>query len=170
MYKINPSEPTDFFPLVRLLKLAKYQTLDIGGSKVVTNFISAVAENGDIAGVVGLETYDYNALLRSLAVDKCYEDKGAAEALVKKVEDTVTNKGLRKIYTLIHEALQPFFESQGYEKVPTDKIPLNIKKTDEFVYFKKLDFACMLKRTENFVEADEEFEIYTEADIKKHID
>ena len=170
MYKINPSEPTDFFPLVRLLKLANYQTLDIGGSKVVTNFISALAENGDIAGVVGLETFDYNALLRSLAVDKRYEDQGAAEALVKKVEETATNKGLRKIYTFIHKELQPFFESQGYEAVPKDRIPLNVKATDEYAFFKNLDFACMLKRTANFVEADEEFEVYTEADLKKHLD
>lgn len=170
MYKINPSEPTDFFPLVRLLKLANYQTLDIGGSKVVTNFVSAVAENGDIAGVVGLETYDYNALLRSLAVDKRYTDQGAAEALVKKVEETSTNKGMRKIYALAHKELQPFFESQGYEPVTKDKTPLSIKKTDEFIFFRNYDYICMLKRTENFVETDEEFEIYTEADLKKHID
>lgn len=170
MYKIKPSEPTDFFPLVRLLKLANYQTLDIGGSKVVTNFISAMTESGDVVGVVGLETYDYNALLRSLAVDKLHQEKGCAEALVKKVEETVVNKGLRKIYTLIHKPVQPFFESQGFEAVPVDRIPLNIKKTDEFVYFRDLDFVCMLKRTANFVEADEEFEIYTEADLKKFID
>lgn len=170
MYKINSSEPTDFFPLVRLLKLAKYQTLDIGGSKVVTNFISAVAENGEIAGVVGLETYDSNALLRSLAVDKLYVGKGAAEALVQKVEDTATNKGMRKIYALIHKELQPFFENLDYEIVSLDKIPLNIKKTDEYVYFRDIDFSCMLKRTENYAEGDDEFEIYTEADLKKHLD
>ena len=170
MFNIRSAEPTDFFPLVRLLKLANYQTLDIGGSKVVTNFITATAENGDVAGVVGLETYDYNALLRSLAVVKRYEDKGAAEALINKVEDTVAKKGMRKIYTFIHKELQPVFENQGFELVPMNKIPLNIKKTDEYVFFRDLDFACMLKRTENFVEADEEFEVYTEADLRKNID
>lgn len=167
MYKIRTAEPTDFFPLVRLLKLANYQTLDIGGSKVVTNFIVATADNDDVAGVAGLETYDYSALLRSLSVDKRYEDKNAAEALIKKVEETATQKGMRKIYTFIHKVLQPVFENQGFEVVPMDKIPLNIKTTDEYVFFRDFDFVCMLKRTENFIEAEEEFEVYTEEDLRR---
>ena len=170
MFKIVPSEPTDFFPLVRLLKLANYQTLDIGGSKVVNNFISAVADNGDIAGIVGLETYDYNALLRSLATDKRYADQGVAETLIQKVENTAIKKGMRKIYTLAHTVLQPFFEAQGYELVAKNKVPLNIKKTDEYVFFRDIEHICMLKKTENFVEADEDFEVYTEQDLRKHVD
>ena len=105
-----------------------------------------------------------------MAVDKNHADKDAAETLIKKVEETATNKGMRKIYTFIHKTVKPVFEKQGFEVVPMDKIPLNIKKTDEYVFFRDLDFVCMLKRTENFVEADEELEIYSEADLKKHLD
>lgn len=161
MFKIQPSEPTDFFGIVRLLKLADYQTLDIGGSKVVNNFISAMAENGDLAGVVGIELADTNMLLRSLAVDKRYLEQGVEELLVKTIEDTAYLKGMRKLYTLMHKHMQPFFENLGYEVVEKDRIPLNMKATDEYAFLKTRDYVCLLKKTSHFIqEEDDEHEVY----------
>lgn len=162
MFKLCPSEPTDFFGIVRLLKLANYQTMDVGGSKVVNNFISAMAENGDLAGVIGIELCDYNMLLRSLALDKRYEGQGVEDALVQKIEDTGIMKSMRKFYTLVHKPWQEFFEKRGYEVVPKDWIPLNIKATDEYAFFKtQEDYVCLMKKTEHFIkEEDDEHEVY----------
>lgn len=162
MFKLSPSEPTDFFSIVRLLKLSNLQTSDIGGSKVVNNFISAYAENGDLAGVMGIEMCDYNMLLRSLALDKRYEGQGVEDALVQKIEDTGLMKGMRKFYTLVHQPWQEFYEKRGYEVVTKNWIPLNIKATDEYAFFKTQDdFVCLMKKTEHFVQADDdEHEVY----------
>jgi len=82
-------------------------------------------------GVVGLEIYGTDALLRSLAVDPAARGRGCAKALVRQAEQHARQCGVRRLYLLTTSAAD-FFARLGYKRLERDGAPAAIRTTSEF--------------------------------------
>jgi amino-acid N-acetyltransferase len=95
-------------------------------------------------GVVGLEIYGTDSLLRSLAVDESARGRGCAKALVVEAERYARGRGVRRIYLLTTIAAK-FFERLGYRAVARDEAPESIRATAEFSSLSPSSSAFMAK-------------------------
>jgi amino-acid N-acetyltransferase len=97
-----------------------------------------------LVAVIGLEIKNHNALLRSLAVDADYRNRGIATRLVGKIEDYAKSSGVDTIYLLTMTA-QAFFEKCGYRQVARDSAPIGIQETTEFRNLCPASAICMVR-------------------------
>lgn len=82
-------------------------------------------------GVIGLQIFGVDALLRSLAVDPAHRGIGAGKALAEAAERRASNALVRRIF-LLTETAASFFAARGYAAVPRDQAPQCIRETREF--------------------------------------
>lgn len=117
-------------PAVRqLLDGAKLPTADLGAGQL-EHFFGCGPEQAP-KGVVGLELYGEDALLRSLAVDPATRGRGCAKALVARAERHAREQGAQRVYLLTTTAAD-FFAHLGYKRVERDNAPDSIRATSEF--------------------------------------
>ena len=90
-----------------------------------------VGSDGSPAGLVGLELYGTDALLRSLVVAENARHKGLGATLIDHAEQYAASKGVRSIYLLTTTA-QAFFKRLGYERIERSTTPPSIERTREF--------------------------------------
>jgi amino-acid N-acetyltransferase len=95
-------------------------------------------------GVVGLEIYGNDALLRSLAVDPAARGRGCAGALIAQAEQYAQQRGVRRIYLLTTSAAD-FFARLGYKRLERDEAPGAIRATSEFAALCPVDSVLMTK-------------------------
>ena len=105
----------------------------------------AMKEKGQIIGVVGLEVFGRLALLRSLAVDPRFRNRGLAQQLTKKAEEYAASLKI-EVLCLLTVTAEGFFQKQGYEKLARDAAPQEIKGTDEFQGLCPASSALMVKQ------------------------
>ena len=84
-----------------------------------------------LTGLVGLEIYGSDALLRSLAVSPHARSAGLGSALLSRAEAYARTQNLREIYLLTTTA-QTFFEARGYHLIPRESCPAAIRGSCEF--------------------------------------
>lgn len=82
-------------------------------------------------GLVGLELYGPNALLRSLVVMETERRRGLGAQLLERVETHAREQGVRSIYLLTLTA-ERFFAQRGYRVVERERAPPSIQRTREF--------------------------------------
>lgn len=82
-------------------------------------------------GLVGLELYGPDALLRSLVVSPAMRGRGCGKALVDAVEAYARDAAVQRIF-LLTETAEAFFASLGYELVSRDEAPEAIRGSSEF--------------------------------------
>jgi len=82
-------------------------------------------------GVIGLEQYGEDGLLRSLAITASARNKGCAKALVSELEALAESKGIRHLYLLTNTA-EDLFLQLGYSIVERQLVSDAIKNTQEF--------------------------------------
>jgi amino-acid N-acetyltransferase len=97
------------------------------------------------SGLVGLEIFGTDALLRSLAVAASARSQGLGTALVKHAEDHASAQGVRTIYLLTMTA-QTFFERRGYRRAERIQAPPSIQSTREFASLCPASAAFMSKQ------------------------
>src|SRR5271167_3439089 len=90
-----------------------------------------VGSDGSPTGLVGLELYGTDALLRSLVVGENARRKGLGATLVEHAEQYAASKGVRSIYLLTTTA-EAFFKRLGYERIVRSRAPHSIERTREF--------------------------------------
>lgn len=95
-------------------------------------------------GVVGLEIYGSEALLRSLAVDESARGHGCGTALVAAAERYARGRGVRRVYLLTTTAAK-FFEGLGYTAAAREEAPAPIRATSEFRSLCPSSSAFMVK-------------------------
>jgi amino-acid N-acetyltransferase len=101
--------------------------------------------DGAPTGLVGLEIYGTDALLRSLVVGGTDRKKGMGSALVQHAEDYTASRNVRAIYLLTTTA-EAFFERLGYERVARTQGPASIHSTREFLSLCPASATFMVKR------------------------
>jgi amino-acid N-acetyltransferase len=88
-------------------------------------------DSSDMIGLVGLEIQGDFALLRSLAVNKGYRDKGLATLLVDKIENYARSLKIRTLYLLTMTA-EGFFKKRDFRATARETAPAGIQNTAEF--------------------------------------
>ena len=96
-------------------------------------------------GLVGLEIYAADGLLRSLVVEDRERGRGTGFALVRHAEAYAASQGVRSIYLLTTTA-EPFFHRLGYARLDRAAAPLSIQRTGEFASLCPASSAFMVKR------------------------
>ena len=107
------------------------------------NFFYAPYE-GSALGLVGLELYGHEALLRSLVVTQRERGKGLGLALVHHAESYAASRGVRSMYLLTLTA-EPFFKRLGYGRIDRSQAPSSIERTAEFASLCPVSSAFMVK-------------------------
>jgi amino-acid N-acetyltransferase len=103
-----------------------------------------VGSVGSPLGLVGLELYGTDALLRSLVVGENARGKGLGSTLVAHAEQYASTKGVRSLYLLTTTA-EAFFKRLGYAQINRSQAPASIKETREFASLCPASSAFMMK-------------------------
>jgi amino-acid N-acetyltransferase len=82
-------------------------------------------------GIVGLQLFGSDALLRSLVVTQAHRAKGLGQKLVEHAEQHARERGATAVYLLTTNA-EAFFRARGYSVTPRDSAPPAIRSTPEF--------------------------------------
>lgn len=95
-------------------------------------------------GLVGLELYGSDALLRSLAVAPDARCTGIGSALLELAELYAYTRGVSSLYLLTTSA-QRFFEKRGYHLTSRESCPAAIRSTAEFANLCPASSALLVK-------------------------
>lgn len=107
------------------------------------NFVISLYKN-KIIGVMGIEPYNKVGLVRSLAVNNDFRNKGIASKLLEKIIDYSKSKSVEEIFLLTTTA-SGFFFKFGFKIIDSDKMPDEIKNTSEFQDICPASSICMKK-------------------------
>lgn len=103
-----------------------------------------VGSDDSPTGLVGLEIYGRNALLRSLVVDENARRRGLGSTLAAHAEQYAASKSVRSIYLLTATA-ETFFRRLGYVRIDRSQAPSSIERTREFASLCPASSAFMVK-------------------------
>lgn len=112
-----------------LLDGAGLPTSDIRDARGLDLFV--IRDAGGVVGVIGLESYGVEGLLRSLVVVPSRRGLGLARALVVHVESIALERGMSRLHLLTNTA-SDFFMRCGYEVAQRTDAPLAIASTKQF--------------------------------------
>jgi amino-acid N-acetyltransferase len=91
-----------------------------------------IADHGGKAvGVVGVEQYGQEALLRSVAVDPSWRSAGLGRALVEAALRAARAAGAREMYLLTTTA-ERYFPRFGFVQIARDDVPGAVRQSVEF--------------------------------------
>jgi N-acetylglutamate synthase-like GNAT family acetyltransferase len=90
-----------------------------------------VEDAGEIVACAGLEIYGRYALLRSVAVDPSYRNRGLGASLVTRQVDRARSEGVRQVYLLTTTA-EAFFRRLGFDTVPREDVDPTVRQSTEF--------------------------------------
>ena len=136
--KSNPS----LAGAVALLQGAGLPVSDLTAAHLSHFFYSGSAADPD--GLVGLELYDTEALLRSLVVAPALRSAGLGGALLDHAESYARAAGVRSIFLLTTTA-ESFFSTRGYVLADRASAPAPIRATREFASICPASSAFMMK-------------------------
>ena len=128
---------------VALLEAQGLPVSDITGEHLQHFFF--VGSDGSPTGLVGLELYGTDALLRSLVVAVNARGKGLGSKLIDHAEQYAASKGVRSIYLLTTTA-EALFKRLGYERIERSNAPPSIERTREFAGLCPASSAFMSKQ------------------------
>lgn len=141
--RIDLLSKSDKIQVLDLLSNAELPIEDLTDEKM-KNFIIAKDEDGLVIGVVGVEMYNENGLLRSLTVLPSYRGNGLGRRLTRKIESFARSKGIKTLYLLTMTAAD-FFPKIGYKLTPRDMVPESIMTTEEFKNVCPVSAVCLSK-------------------------
>jgi amino-acid N-acetyltransferase len=96
-------------------------------------------------GIVGVQLYGGDALLRSLVVLAAHRAQGLGHRLVERAEQYAREQGATTVYLLTTTA-ESFFQSRGYSATSRDGAPSAIRSTPEFSGLCPASSAFLSKR------------------------
>jgi amino-acid N-acetyltransferase len=103
-----------------------------------------VGSDDSPTGLIGLELYGADALLRSLVVAENARGKGLGSTLIGHAEQYAASRGVRSIYLLTTTA-EALFRRLGYERIERSGAPPSIERTREFAGLCPASSAFMMK-------------------------
>jgi len=107
------------------------------------NFL-VIFDGNEVVGSVGLEVYGNYGLLRSLAVNKSFRNKGIGNELLDEIEKSATANNLAGIY-LLTETAPDYFKRKGYKQIDRTAIPVEVQQSSEFSHVCPVSAIVMKK-------------------------
>jgi len=112
-----------------LLRQSNLPTNDL--SDLNLDHFYACGERGCLHGVIGMEVFGSDALLRSFAVSSNAQRRGCGAALLSRLEQHAIELGIGHLYLLTNTA-EKYFLKKGFEITAREIAPDSIKSTAEF--------------------------------------
>jgi len=125
---IQKADKRDFDAVCRILSQENLPTSDL--NPLLENFFIAVDDNA-IAGVIGMDRYGDNGLLRSAIVQKEHRNTGIAAALVARLFDEAAKHGVTTLY-LITNTAAGYFQNKGFKKIDKEEVAPAVLQSKEF--------------------------------------
>jgi len=140
---IRHSQPTDMPAVLSLLQGAGLPTADLKSAQRLKVW---VLEGSDsvLGGVIALERFGTDALLRSLTVAREYQKCGFGRELVARLERDAQADGVERL-VLLTETAESFFRSLGYEVIDRSSVSEELKLSAEFRSLCPASAVCMSK-------------------------
>ncbi|MHA6495039.1 arsenic resistance N-acetyltransferase ArsN2 [Pseudomonas borbori] len=130
----------------QLLETCHLPTEDLHGAQGALQLFGCMAE-ARLAGVVGLQLYGQDGLLRSLAVAESARERQLGKALLQHAEQHARAQGVRTLYLLTTSA-EAWFARHGYQLLDRGLAPASIAATRQFAGLCPAAAAFMGKRLE----------------------
>jgi amino-acid N-acetyltransferase len=140
-FKIREAKIDDLNKIKTLLDDSSLPSLDIENH--ILNFL-VLETSAKLIGTVGMECYGDTALLRSLAIQKDYRNKGYGKELCYALLSKVKKKNISSIY-LLTETAERFFSKEGFKKIAREDVPHSIKQTQEYSNLCPEGAICMVR-------------------------
>ncbi|CAG9236915.1 arsenic resistance N-acetyltransferase ArsN2 [Paraburkholderia caribensis] len=141
--KIRAARPEDLGAINVLLTENALPASDIN-HELLCDFVVVEDDGGFVVGSVGLERYDSNALLRSLAVMQTARNAGLGSRLLTHVEGLARDRGILELWLLTTTA-SDFFRRKDYVDVQRSTAPAKLQSTTQFAQLCPASAVCMRK-------------------------
>jgi amino-acid N-acetyltransferase len=142
---------SDMPAVLALIESASLPTSDLPG---IAGLLTWVFESADsVCGVIALEAFGSEALVRSLAVASDYRNRGIGRALVVRLETDARAEGVSKL-VLLTQTAETFFRSLGFQSIDRRYVSDEIKQCAEFRSLCPGSASCMAKVLVNVADAD----------------
>jgi N-acetylglutamate synthase-like GNAT family acetyltransferase len=125
---IERARPGDIGEIEELLRGSG---LPIEGASAHLEHFFVARVGGSLAGVVGLEQYGEEGLLRSLAVREPHRSKGIGKNLYLRLVDESRSLGIRRLILLTTTA-EAYFAARGFRKTGRHTITGALQQSAEF--------------------------------------
>jgi amino-acid N-acetyltransferase len=125
---IERARPGDIGEIEELLKSSD---LPIEGAGAHLDHFFVARDGGSLAGVIGLEQYGEEGLLRSLAVRQSHRSKGLGNILYLRLIEEARSLGIRRLILLTTTA-EAYFSARGFRKVDRSTIKGTLRHSAEF--------------------------------------
>ena len=136
---IRRGRPEDAGEIEELLKASG---LPVEGARAHMDHFFVARESGSLVGVIGLEVYGEEGLLRSLAVRESQRSKGLGSALYLRLIDEARSLGIRRLVLLTTTA-GAYFSRRGFRNVGRETIKGAVTQSAEFTGACPDSAACM---------------------------
>ncbi len=130
----------DLARLENLLRSNQLPTEDC--AEQMHNFCG-IFDGDDLVAVGGLEPAANYALLRSVAVQERYRDRGLARAMSEYLINQANSEGKKAVY-LLTETAERYFDKLGFSRVDRAEVPLEIMQTRQFKSLCPDTASCMV--------------------------
>lgn len=132
---------TSLESMLSLLKDCKLPYEDV---RLTNNlFVGYYDERRTLIGTGGLEFYDNDALLRSIAVAPAQRGNALGKTIVNDLLAIARSKSIRKVF-LLTETAHDFFLKFGFKDTDRASVPLEVQKSSEFSSVCPVSAACMI--------------------------
>lgn len=132
-------DAASFDEFCELLKAAGLPHKDLDFKK---NILIGYYDDERLIGTGALEVYGPYALLRSLAVMDAMRGRSLGSRITDDLITEATKRNLKAIY-LLTESARLFFKRKGFNDIPRDSAPQEIKSSSEFSQVCPESAVCM---------------------------
>jgi amino-acid N-acetyltransferase len=139
---IRRGRGSDLPAVLALLESARLPTADV--ASIDEPQIWVLEERDRIVGVIALERFGSEALLRSLAIAPDCRNRGFGRELVGHVEQSAQADNIRQL-VLLTETAEVFFRSLGYRNTDRRDVSDRLKQSAEFRSLCPASASCMSK-------------------------
>jgi amino-acid N-acetyltransferase len=138
---IRRGSAADLPAVSTLLKGAGLPTADLRTSDLQIWLVES--ENGPV-GVIALQRFGSEGLLRSLAVIPEFRERGVGRRLVARLENDARADGVKQL-VLLTETAERFFRNLGYSVIDRSSVGEAPKRSSEFQSLCPVSAVCMSK-------------------------
>jgi len=139
---IRVGRPADLPVALPLLERVGLPTANITNARELTMWV--LESGGALVGVIALERFGTDGLLRSLAVAPEFRNQGYGRDLVTRLEKDARERGVHRL-VLLTETAEQFFRSIGYARIDRSQASVALQQSAEFRSLCPASAACMTK-------------------------
>jgi amino-acid N-acetyltransferase len=141
-HRIRRGEPSDLPSVLRLLTAAGLPTADLPGAHGAQMWILLAGQSPE--GVIALERFGREGLLRSLAIAPGQRRRGFGRELVARLERDALADGIAEL-VLLTETAESFFSAMGYHAIDRRLVSEELRQCPQFRALCPASAVCMRK-------------------------